>query len=75
MHLFVPNNMYYDCSYSYNHTKLQVDNGYRMPPPTGCPKAVYDVMMLCWQCEPQDRPNFSDLHDILVHLEETIDYS
>ena len=43
-----------------------------MPCPMGCPEAMHDVMMLCWQYEPQERPNFSDLNDMLKDLEETI---
>ena len=34
------------------HTTLQaiekVDSGYRLPPPPGCPKVVYEIMIQCW---------------------------
>ena len=26
----------------------QVDHGYRLPPPPGCPKAMYELMIHCW---------------------------
>ena len=26
----------------------KVSTGYRLPPPPGCPKAIYDVMIKCW---------------------------
>ena len=26
----------------------QVDRGYRLPPPPGCPKALYELMIQCW---------------------------
>ena len=25
-----------------------VGDGYRLPPPPGCPRAVYKLMILCW---------------------------
>ena len=25
-----------------------VDSGYRLPPPPGCPKPMYKLMMKCW---------------------------
>ena len=25
-----------------------VSNGYRLPPPKGCPKVIYQLMMDCW---------------------------
>lgn len=31
------------------HQVLQlIDSGYRLPPPPGCPKAIYGLMMQCW---------------------------
>ena len=26
----------------------KVDNGYRLPPPPGCPKEFYNLMIKCW---------------------------
>ena len=39
----------------------QVENGYRMPIPTGCPTNLYDIMMLCWHKDPMQRPTFETL--------------
>ena len=25
-----------------------VDSGYRLPPPPGCPRVIYELMMYCW---------------------------
>ena len=25
-----------------------IDTGYRLPPPPGCPRAVYQIMIDCW---------------------------
>ena len=26
----------------------QVGSGYRLPPPPGCPRAIYTIMIQCW---------------------------
>lgn len=33
--------------------------GYRMDRPDGCPAALYEIMLKCWQWEPKKRPAFS----------------
>uniref|UniRef100_T1J0A0 non-specific protein-tyrosine kinase n=1 Tax=Strigamia maritima TaxID=126957 RepID=T1J0A0_STRMM len=41
----------------------QVDRGYRMPKPLNCdcPDAVYDIMLQCWDADPNKRPTFEYL--------------
>lgn len=39
----------------------QVDNGYRMGNPQGCPEALHDIMLQCWNKEPMNRPTFHTL--------------
>ena len=39
----------------------QVDNGYRMQCPQGCPQALHDIMMECWLKDPMKRPTFETL--------------
>ena len=39
----------------------QVENGYRMPPPTGTPQALYDIMQECWKRDENERPTFETL--------------
>lgn len=36
--------------------------------PRVCPKEVYDVMLGCWQREPQQRLNIKEIHKILHAL-------
>lgn len=39
----------------------QVEHGYRMPCPPGCPQALYDIMLECWKKDENDRPTFETL--------------
>lgn len=39
----------------------QVEHGYRMPNPPGCPAALYDIMLECWHKDPVKRPTFETL--------------
>ncbi|XP_076364807.1 tyrosine-protein kinase Src42A-like [Tachypleus tridentatus] len=39
----------------------QVEHGYRMPCPSGCPIKLYDIMLECWHRDPQKRPTFETL--------------
>ena len=46
--------IHYKCmiTNSYVHLSIQVlrrvGSGYRLPPPPGCPKAIYSIMIQCW---------------------------
>lgn len=39
----------------------QVEHGYRMPCPPGCPKGLYEIMLECWRKEEMERPTFETL--------------
>ncbi|TKR59277.1 hypothetical protein L596_028973 [Steinernema carpocapsae] len=39
----------------------QVEQGYRMPCPQGCPQVLYCIMLECWHKEPDRRPTFETL--------------
>jgi fyn-related kinase len=39
----------------------QVEHGYRMQCPQGCPPALYDIMLECWHKDPVKRPTFETL--------------
>ncbi|XP_054277530.1 tyrosine-protein kinase Src42A isoform X2 [Macrosteles quadrilineatus] len=39
----------------------QVEHGYRMPSPPGCPGTLYDIMLECWHKDPMKRPTFETL--------------
>ena len=38
-----------------------VEAGYRMPKPTDCPDALYNIMLECWHHDPETRPTFEYL--------------
>jgi len=42
-------------------TMIKVEQGYHMPPPRGCPPALYAIMEDCWKLSPIDRPTFETL--------------
>lgn len=39
----------------------QIERGYRMPAPPGCPELLYQIMLDCWKNSPDDRPTFESL--------------
>ena len=45
----------------------KIGQGYRMPPPPGCPKKLYDMMLNCWREYPKDRPTFATLQRELAN--------
>lgn len=44
---------------------MEVEKGYRLPPPPNCPSAVYKLMLQCWNPGRRGRPEFSKLVDML----------
>ena len=40
----------------------QVEIGYRMPQPHLATDSFYDMMLNCWDCNPESRPTFEYLH-------------
>jgi len=46
-----------------------LQQGYRMPKPEHVGNDLYQIMMNCWQSEPETRPSFSDLTQQLKRME------
>ena len=42
-----------------------LEDGLLMDPPEGCPTGIYDIMCSCWEMEPNDRPSFPSLQQML----------
>ncbi|XP_035386712.1 tyrosine-protein kinase Fes/Fps isoform X2 [Electrophorus electricus] len=49
-------------------TRDEVERGYRMPAPSGCPAEIYTLMCYCWQYDPRNRPSFQKLRADLQSL-------
>ena len=50
--------------------------GYRLERPKMCPAEVYQLMMKCWQANPEGRPSFGDLYGALRQMQgDRDDYS
>lgn len=45
-----------------------VEEGYRLPAPMGCPTALHQLMLDCWQKDRSERPRFSQIVGILDKL-------
>uniref|UniRef100_A0AAY4C716 Tyrosine-protein kinase n=1 Tax=Denticeps clupeoides TaxID=299321 RepID=A0AAY4C716_9TELE len=43
----------------------QVERGYRMQSPPGCPASLHDLMLQCWRGEPEERHTFEYLQGFL----------
>ena len=52
---------------------LQIENGYRMPPPVDTPPEIYEIMQQCWQYDSEERPNFATLLSMLQQVGEKIE--
>ncbi|XP_064396494.1 RAF proto-oncogene serine/threonine-protein kinase-like isoform X2 [Halichondria panicea] len=46
-------------------TIKMVDKGVRLPPPPGCPRELYKLMIECWHSETSRRPSFHQLVEML----------
>jgi len=46
-----------------------LQQGYRMPKPEHVDNDLYQIMMNCWQSEPEARPSFNDLTQQLKRME------
>ncbi|KAJ8351671.1 hypothetical protein SKAU_G00231470 [Synaphobranchus kaupii] len=47
---------------------LSIEEGYRLPAPMGCPVALHELMLHCWQKERSLRPRFTDMVSFLDKL-------
>lgn len=58
-------------SMSNTEVLTQVEHGYRMPAPPGCPPALYEIMYQCWHKDHVKRPTFATLKWKLDEFFET----
>nr|XP_047138954.1 ephrin type-B receptor 1-B-like [Hydra vulgaris] len=46
----------------------RITSGYRLPPPMHCPKAIHDLMLICWDKDRVKRPKFSTIYNQIEEL-------
>lgn len=46
--------------------------GKRLECPKNCPESVYNLMLRCWQYEPECRPNASEVYRMIKTIDEQI---
>lgn len=46
----------------------KIRNGYRMKKPKYAPDEIYEIMQNCWKADPNERPGFSSLKEVLGDL-------
>jgi len=55
---------------SNEETITRVSEGYRLPCPASCPKPIYEEVMLpCWNDDPNKRPSFKQIFERLSRIE------
>ncbi|XP_062819605.1 tyrosine-protein kinase Fes/Fps isoform X2 [Anolis carolinensis] len=54
---------------SNQQTREAVERGVRLSAPDRCPEEAYQLMLRCWEYEPQDRPTFTAVHRELVAIQ------
>lgn len=54
-------NLYFVSGMTNAEVLHQVEHGYRMPCPPGCPPALYEIMLETWHKDPMKRPTFETL--------------
>ncbi|XP_034535439.1 tyrosine-protein kinase Fes/Fps [Notolabrus celidotus] len=59
-------------SMSNQQTRDEVERGYRMPAPHGCPVEISRIMGRCWQYEAKNRPTFKGLRTELSAIHNKI---
>eukprot|EP00731_Ephydatia_muelleri_P029679 Em0021g202a len=50
----------------------KLEAGYRLPPPPGCPRMIYQLMINCWNPEAHNRPGFKDVYTLLSSHESDV---
>ncbi|KAH9368919.1 hypothetical protein HPB48_007087 [Haemaphysalis longicornis] len=56
------------CGMSNSRARELIDTGYRLPAPEKVPDTVYQLMLRCWEYNPDKRPTFQEIHQTLVNI-------
>ncbi|NXU59567.1 EPHAA protein, partial [Turnix velox] len=49
-----------------------VEDGFRLPAPLNCQPPLHQLMLDCWQKDPNQRPKFSHIHSILSKMVQSL---
>ncbi|XP_077483362.1 tyrosine-protein kinase Fer isoform X2 [Amblyomma americanum] len=60
------------CGMSNSRARELIDTGYRLPAPEKVPETVYQLMLRCWEYNPDKRPTFQEVHQTLVNIGKNI---
>eukprot|EP00948_MAST-09A_sp_MAST-9A-sp1_P003083 g3083.t1 len=61
---------YQDRSWNVFHLVLKICRGFRPPVPPSMPRPLVELMVDCWDINPQKRPTF---HDIVMRMQEMLE--
>lgn len=61
---------YYCHVLMFQQTREQIDKGYRLPPPSGTPPQIFEIMQRCWNANDSLRPHFSEIVITLGNMRE-----
>lgn len=53
-------------------TAKKVSEGYRMDPPRNTPREIATLMKECWAQNPEERPNFKTISELLMNLSNVL---
>ncbi|XP_063706686.1 tyrosine-protein kinase Fer [Culicoides brevitarsis] len=53
---------------SNTRARERIDAGYRMPAPDNTPSDMYRLMLRCWSYEPESRPHFDEIYNVVDAL-------
>ncbi|KAL9892698.1 tyrosine-protein kinase Fer isoform X3 [Glossina fuscipes] len=60
---------------SNSRARERIDAGYRMPAPENTPPEMYRLMLKCWSAEPESRPHFDEIFNVVDALILRLDNS
>ncbi|KAG8238861.1 hypothetical protein J437_LFUL018467 [Ladona fulva] len=53
---------------SNSKAREKIDSGYRMPAPEGTPPQLYELMLQCWEYDPEKRPHFDEIYRLVDEI-------
>ncbi|RMB91270.1 hypothetical protein DUI87_32409 [Hirundo rustica rustica] len=58
---------------SHQDVMKAVEDGFRLPAPANCQPPLHQLMLSCWQKDRSQRPKFSQIHDALSKLAQSLE--